>query len=130
MSDSTRIEPISIRLEVTRALSMNMQKNVNNLTELTYDVIWDHDVNAIMFRLTYLQLLSNAVWILKIGPVVSELEGGGGGAQNNPPPPVGCVMDQTPVRRGLRYAIDIEPACIRLLTSPESCKKSWHVTSE
>ena len=36
-----------------------------------------------MFRSTDLQWLSNAVWILKIGPVVSEI---GGGLEIAPPP--------------------------------------------
>ena len=53
--------------------------------DLTCDVIRDLQVNVIKFRSTDLQWLSNAVWILKIGPVVSDI--GMGGALNSPPPP-------------------------------------------
>ena len=51
--------------------------------DLTCDVIGDLEVNVIKFRSTDLQWLSNAVWILKIGPVVSEI---GGGLEIAPPP--------------------------------------------
>ena len=57
--------------------------------DLTCDVIANPEVNAILFRSTDLQWLSNDVWILKIGPVVSEI----GGAQKSPAPPVSCVME-------------------------------------
>ena len=44
--------------------------------DLTCDVIGDPAVNKIKFRATTLAGLSSAVWILKIGPVVSEIGGG------------------------------------------------------
>ena len=50
---------------------------VNNFYfDLTCDVIGDLEVNKVRFRSTVLAGLSNAVWILKIGPEVSEIEGG------------------------------------------------------
>ena len=64
---------------------------VNNFDfDLTCDVIGDHEVNEIRFRSTVLAGLSNAVWVLKIGPVVSEI---GGGALNIPPPQSVALWD-------------------------------------
>ena len=50
---------------------------VNNFEfDLTCDVIGDLEVNNNRFRSTVLAGLSKAAWILKIGPVVSEMGGG------------------------------------------------------
>ena len=71
---------------------------INNFEfDLTCDVIGDLEVNKIRFRSTVLPGLSKAVWILKIGPVVSEI---GGRGVLNIPPPVSRIIGYTPVRRG------------------------------
>ena len=57
--------------------------------DLTCDVTRDPEVNKICFPPTVFPGLSNAAWIFRIGPVVSEIRGG---ARNSPPPPVGRVI--------------------------------------
>ena len=72
---------------------------VNNFDfDLTCDVIGDLEVNEIRFHSTVLTGLSNAVGILKKGPVVSEI---GGGSPNSPP--ISRVTGYTPVRRALTF---------------------------
>ena len=66
--------------------------------DLTCDVIGDPEVNEIWFPSTNLTGLSNAVWILRIRPVVSEIRGGA----KNSPPPTRSRYKQTPPGRGLR----------------------------
>ena len=68
--------------------------------DLTCDVIGDPKVNEIGFPSTNLTGLSNAVWILGIRPVVSELRGG---FKKSPPPhPTRSRYKQTPPGRGLK----------------------------
>ena len=55
--------------------------------DLPCDVIGNLEVNVIKFLSTDLQWLSNAVWILNLGLVVSEI------GLEIAPPPVSCVMD-------------------------------------
>ena len=59
---------------------------------MTHDIIGDPQVNKVRFRQTNLAGLPNAVWILKIGPVVSEI--GGNYRKPPPPPPAGRVIDK------------------------------------
>ena len=76
--------------------------NIDNVYfDLTCDVIGDLEFSEIRFRSTVFPGLSDAVWILMIGPVVSEL--GGGGLWIAPPPPSRARYTQTPVERGLTF---------------------------
>ena len=62
--------------------------NVDNFYfELACDVIGDPEANKIKFRSITLAGLSYAVWIVKIGPVVSEIRGA------NITLPLGRVID-------------------------------------
>ena len=73
----TKFEPDLACLATVRAQSVNMLHIVNNFDfDLTCDVIGDLEVNEIRFRSTVLAGLSNAVLILNIRPVVSEIGGG------------------------------------------------------
>ena len=66
------------------ALSLEAPWTVKHfIFDLTCDVIGDPEVNEIWFPLTNLTGLSNAVWIFRIRPVVSEIRGG----QKSAPPP-------------------------------------------
>ena len=69
--------------------------------DLTFDVIGELEVNEIRLPSTYLRGLSNAVCILRIRPVVSEIRGWGqkdaphraeGGREAHRPPPSGLTM--------------------------------------
>ena len=65
--------------------------------DLTCDVTRDPEVNKICFLSTVFPGLSNAAWIFRIGPVVSEIRGG----LEIAPPPSGARYKNTPVGRGL-----------------------------
>ena len=71
--------------------------------DLTCDVTGDPEANKNKFRSTALAGLSYTVWILKIGPVVSEI---GGELKLAPPPPSGVRYRSSPVGRGLTGQTD------------------------
>ena len=76
--------------------------------DLTCDVIGEFEVNKIKCRLTTLAGLSNAVRILKIGAVVSEI-------LIAPHHPMGRVIDRyTPVGRGLTLVSNTFPSFIQV----------------
>ena len=66
-------------------------RNVEHFdVDLTCDVTRDPEVNKICFPSTVFPGLSDAAWIVRIGPVVSEIRGGL--EKPHPPPPVGRVI--------------------------------------
>ena len=88
--------------------------------DLTCDVTGDPEVIKNCFPPTVFPGLSNAAWIFRIGPVVSEIRGGG--RARNSPHPSGARFKITPVGRGLikvkQYYFWCYSLCIVKLT--------WH----
>ena len=74
---------------------------MSNILTLTWPVTSLVTPRAIKFCFpsTVFPGLSNAAWIFRIGPVVSEVRGGG---LEIAPPPSGARYKNTPVGRGLR----------------------------
>ena len=76
MSSLAKMESILSYLAVASHQRVNMfQMSIVFYFDVACDVIRDPEVNKIKFRSTTLAGLSNAAWILKIGPVASEMGG-------------------------------------------------------
>ena len=99
---SRKTEGESVRPPPLYGGGLTSQNVANFYFDLTCDVNGDLEVNKIRFCSTVFPGLSDAVSVLTIGPVVSELERGGGFYKQPPPPPVECVTEHTPVGRWLR----------------------------
>ena len=74
-------------LAVASQQSVNMfQMSIFFYFDLTCGVIGDPEVNKIRFHMTTWAGISNAAWILKTNPVVSEIGVGYDGYLDSPPP--------------------------------------------
>ena len=96
---SMPIRWLCLRLTKTFARRCHQARKVEHFDfDLTCDVTGDPEVIKICFPSTVFPGLSNADWIFRIGPVVSEIRGGGA---RNSPPPSGARFKNIPVGRGL-----------------------------
>ena len=75
----------------------NVRDTIHFDFDPTCDVTRDPEINKICFPSTVFPGLSNAAWIFRICPVVSEIRGGLEIAPN----PSGARYKNTPVGRGL-----------------------------
>ena len=74
-ADSLALFALNIEITITRRC--HQARNVKHFDfDLTCDVTGDLEVIKICFPLTVSPGLSNAAWICRVGPVVSEIRGG------------------------------------------------------
>ena len=101
VSDTIHADSLALfALNIEILLAAVTKPEMSNILTLTWPVasLVTPEVIKICFPSTVFPGLSNAAWIFRIGPVLSEIRRG---LENSPPPPVGARYKNTPVGRGL-----------------------------